>query len=166
MYLFMISCYLLMIFNLINLFICGSMGYTSFSVFGANHAQFSLFAILIFVFTETLIMYFFIATGKSIKTILGEQNPANAKELWEEVKQIKKIIFPQIMLTILLIGGLYIFYFGYIISNSINESLPYSWLQGPLYVLGITQHIWSLKIKNNSFKLQINIISKIAVSTK
>ena len=70
------------------------MGYTSFSVFGANHAQFSLFAILIFVFTETLIMYFFIATGKSIKTILGEQNPANGKELWEEVKQIKKNNFP------------------------------------------------------------------------
>ena len=70
------------------------------------------------------------------------------------------------MLTILLIGGLYIFYFGYIISNSINESLPYSWLQGPLYVLGITQHIWSLKIKNDSFKMQVNIISKIADSTK
>ena len=91
MYLFMISCYVMMIFNLINLFISVSMGIWNFSFLGSNHAQFSLFAILVFVLTETLVMYFFIATGKSIKLILTEQNTSDAIKLWEEIKYIKKL---------------------------------------------------------------------------
>ncbi len=66
----MISCYFLMVINLFNFTVCGGMGIYGNSFFGANHAQFSLFAILVFVMTETIVMYFFIATGKSIKNIL------------------------------------------------------------------------------------------------
>ena len=139
------------------------MGIWNFSFLGSNHAQFSLFAILVFVLTETLVMYFFIATGKSIKLILTEQNTSDATKLWEEIKYIKKLIFPQIMLTISLIGGLYIFYFGYIISNATNDNiLQYSWVLLPLLLVSIIQHLWSLKIKNDSFKMQIDIVSKIS----
>ena len=120
MYIFMISCYILMVFNLLNLILCGAMGYTTFFIFGANHAQFALFTILIFVLTETLVMYFFIATGKSMKSILSNQVDLNATQLWNKVKHIKKIVFPHIMITILIIGGLYIFYFGYIKSAMSN----------------------------------------------
>ena len=139
------------------------MGIWNFSFLGSNHAQFSLFAILVFVLTETLVMYFFIATGKSIKLILTEQNTSDATKLWKEIKYIKKLIFPQIMLTISLIGGLYIFYFGYIISNATNDNiLQYSWVLLPLLLVSIIQHLWSLKIKNDSFKMQIDIVSKIS----
>jgi len=162
MYIFMISCYILMVFNLLNLILCGAMGYTTFFIFGANHAQFALFTILIFVLTETLVMYFFIATGKSMKSILSNQVDLNATQLWNKVKHIKKIVFPHIMITILIIGGLYIFYFGYIKSAMSNETLAYSWLQGPLYILGISHHIWSIKIKNDSFKMQIEIVSDMS----
>ena len=139
------------------------MGIWNFSFLGSNHAQFSLFAILVFVLTETLVMYFFIATGKSIKLILTKQNTSDAIKLWEEIKYIKKLIFPQIMLTISLIGGLYIFYFGYIISNATNDNiLQYTWVLLPLLLVSIIQHLWSLKIKNDSFKMQIDIVSKIS----
>ena len=162
MYIFMISCYILMAFNFLNLILCGAMGYTTFFVFGANHAQFSLFAILIFVLTETLVMYFFIATGKSMKTILSGQGHLNAEHLWNKIKHIKKIVFPHIMITILIIGTLYIFYFGYIKSAISNENLAYSWLLVPLYISGLIHHIWSLKIKNDSFKMQIEIVSEMS----
>tara|TARA_B100000508_G_C11276504_1_gene188293 strand:- start:6 stop:473 length:468 start_codon:yes stop_codon:yes gene_type:complete len=154
-----------MAFNLINLFISVAMGIWKFSFLGSNHAQFSLFAILVFVLAETIVMYFFIATGKSIKEILSNQNTSAAVELWEEIKYIKKLIFPQIMLTISLIGGLYIFYFGYIISNTpITSNLSYSWILIPLLVISIIQHLWSLKIKNESFILQIEIVRKISTN--
>ena len=158
----MIICYLLMVLNLINLTICGLMGYFNFFILGANHAQFGLFSILIFVLTETLVMYFFIATGKSIKTILSQKKDSAANELWEKIKYIKKIIFPHIMLTITLVGGLYIFYFGYIKSNIMNESTPYSWIQAPFFFIALIHHIWSLKIKNDSFRLQIEIVNNIS----
>ena len=67
------------------------------------------------------------------------------------------------MLTISLIGGLYIFYFGYIISNATNDNiLQYTWVLLPLLLASIIQHLWSLKIKNDSFKMQIDIVSKIS----
>ena len=158
----MITCYLLMALNLINFIICGLVGYFNFSILGANHAQFGLFSILVFVLTETLVMYFFIATGKSIKTILSQGKDNTVHELWEKIKYIKKIIFPHIMLTITLVGGLYIFYFGYIRSNIINESTPYSWIQAPLFFIALIHHMWSLKIKNDSFRLQIEVVNKLS----
>jgi len=161
----MIVCYLLMVLNLINILICGLMGYFNFSFLGANHAQFGLFSILIFVLTETLVMYFFIATGKSIKTILSQEKDNTAHELWEKIIYIKKIIFPHIMLTITLIGGLYIFYFGYIRSNIMNESTPYYWIQAPLFLIALIHHIWSLKVKNDSFRLQIEVVNKLSKNT-
>ena len=43
----MISCYFLMAINLFNFTVCGIMGIYGTSFFGATHAQFSLFAILV-----------------------------------------------------------------------------------------------------------------------
>ena len=129
----MISCYLLMIINFINFTISGVMVFFNVQFFGANHAQFSLLAILVFVLTETIVMYFFIATGKSIKKILIENNSSESEKLWEKIKAIKGIIFPQIMLTITIVGTLYIFYFGYVTSNLNAENIKYAWISAPLF---------------------------------
>jgi len=161
MYIFMISCYLLMIINFINFTISGAMVYFNIQFFGANHAQFSLLAILIFVLTETIVMYFFIATGKSIKNILIENDSSESEKIWEKIKAIKGIIFPQIMLTITIVGILYIFYFGYVTSNSNAENIKYAWISAPLFLISYLHHIWTLKIKNDAFKMQIEIIGEL-----
>jgi len=161
MYIFMISCYLLMIINFINFTISGAMVYFNIQFFGANHAQFSLLAILIFVLTETIVMYFFIATGKSIKNILIENDSSESEKIWEKIKAIKGIIFPQIMLTITIVGILYIFYFGYVTSNSNAENIKYAWISAPLFLISYLHHIWTLKIKNDAFKRQIDIVGEL-----
>ena len=161
MYIFMLSCYLLMIINFINFTISGAMVFFDIQFFGANHAQFSLLAILVFVLTETIVMYFFIATGKSIKNILIENNSSESERLWDKIKLIKGIIFPQIMLTITIVGTLYIFYFGYIASNPNAENIKYAWISTPLFFIGYLHHIWTLKVKNDSFKMQIDIVGEL-----
>ena len=161
MYIFMLSCYLLMIINFINFTISGAMVFFDIQFFGANHAQFSLLAILIFVLTETIVMYFFIATGKSIKNILIENNGSESERLWDKIKSIKGIIFPQIMLTITIVGTLYVFYFGYVTSNSNAENIKYAWISAPLFFIGYLHHIWTLKVKNDSFKVQIDIVGEL-----
>ena len=157
----MLSCYLLMIINFINFTISGAMVFFDIQFFGANHAQFSLLAILVFVLTETIVMYFFIATGKSIKNILIENNSSESERLWDEIKSIKRIIFPQIMLTITIVGTLYVFYFGYVTSNSNAENIKYAWVSAPLFFVSYLHHIWTLKIKNDSFKMQIDIVGEL-----
>ena len=161
MYVFMISCYLLMLINFINFSISGAMVFLDIQFFGASHAQFSLLAILVFVLTETIVMYFFIATGKSIKNILIENNNSESEKLWEKIKSIKGIIFPQIMLTVTIVGTLYVFYFGYVASNSNAENIKYAWISAPLFFVSYLHHIWTLKIKNDSFKMHIEIVEEL-----
>ena len=161
MYVFMISCYLLMLINFINFSISGAMVFLDIQFFGASHAQFSLLAILVFVLTETVVMYFFIATGKSIKNILIENNNSESEKLWEKIKSIKGIIFPQIMLTVTIVGTLYVFYFGYVASNSNAENIKYAWISAPLFFVSYLHHIWTLKIKNDSFKMHIEIVGEL-----
>ena len=157
----MISCYLLMLINFINFSISGAMVFLDIQFFGASHAQFSLLAILVFVLTETIVMYFFIATGKSIKNILIENNNSESEKLWEKIKSIKGVIFPQIMLTVTIVGTLYVFYFGYVASNSNAENIKYAWISAPLFFVSYLHHIWTLKIKNDSFKMHIEIVGEL-----
>ena len=157
----MISCYLLMLINFINFSISGAMVFLDIQFFGASHAQFSLLAILVFVLTETIVMYFFIATGKSIKNILIENNNSESEKLWGKIKAIKGIIFPQIMLTITIVGTLYVFYFGYVTSNLNAANIKYAWISAPLFFISYLHHIWTLKIKNDSFKMHIEIVGEL-----
>ena len=154
----MIACYFLMVINYINLLLCGSMGYFHFRIFSANHTQFALFTILVFIMTETLVMYFFIATGKSIKSLLKDHK--NGKQLWEKIRIIKNEVFPHIMLTLALIGGLFIH------GGAVDNRLPIAWLHGPLFISAILHHSWSLIVKNRSFKNHIEIVSEMSKEIK
>ena len=95
-----------MFINLVNIILVGASGVFEFSIFGANHTRFALFMILIFTITETVVMYFFITTGKAIKTAITEG--LGKDSLWVQERKLKMVLFPQLMLTILLIGGWFI----------------------------------------------------------
>ena len=153
MYIFMISCYALMLANLINLILVGASGYWDFSILGASHTRFSLFMILIFTITETVVMYFFISTGKALKNAI--ESGFGKAELWTRERKLKMNLFPQLMLTILLVGG-WVIHIG-----AVENQMLTAPLHGPLFVLAFIHHIWTLKIKNNAFKEQLDILSKL-----
>ena len=81
MYVFMLSCYVLMFVNVVNLTLTGTSGYFNFDIFGASHTRFALFMILIFTITETIVMYFFITTGKFIFTSHFKKNILTLEKL-------------------------------------------------------------------------------------
>ena len=154
----MIICYLLMCGNFINLTLTGLGGYFDFEVIGASHTRFAIFMILIFTITETVVMYFFITTGKAIKTAindgLGEQ------KLLQREKTLKMKLFPQLMLTILLVGGWFI-HIG-AVENSVFTA-PFHW---PLFTIAYLHHWWSLIRKNDAFREQLAIISELRPQTQ
>ena len=154
----MIICYLLMFVNFINLTLTGLGGYFDFKVIGASHTRFAIFMILIFTITETVVMYFFITTGKAIKTAindgLGEQ------KLLQREKTLKMKLFPQLMLTIFLVGGWFI-HIG-AVENSVFTA-PFHW---PLFTIAYLHHWWSLIRKNDAFREQLAIISELRPQTQ
>ena len=153
MYLFMITCYVLMLINLINLTLTGTSGYFNFDVLGASHTRFALFTILIFTITETIVMYFFITTGKAIKSAI--ESGLGNNDLWSRERQLKMKLFPQLMLTIFLVGGWFIHI------GAIENNMSPVWVHYLIFSIAYVHHLWSLKIKNSSFKEQLSIISEL-----
>ncbi len=153
MYLFMITCYVLMFINLVNITLVGASGMLNFSIFSASHTRFALFMILIFTITETVVMYFFISTGKAIKTAIAEGLGENS--LWVRERKLKMVLFPQLMLTILLIGGWFIHI------GAVENNMPTKSFHWPLFIISYLHHLYTLKIKNNAFKTQLDIISEL-----
>jgi len=153
MYIFMIICYALMLLNFINLTLTGASDYLNFQIFGASHTRFALFMILIFTITETIVMYFFITTGKAIKEAL--EGGLGKKELWSRERNLKMKLFPQLMLTILLVGGWFIHI------GAIENQISPVWLHRLIFILAFIHHVYTLKIKNSAFKEQLSIISEL-----
>jgi hypothetical protein len=153
MYVFMIICYALMLINLINLTLTGASGYWGFDILGASHTRFSLFMILIFTITETVVMYFFISTGKAIKSAI--ESGLGEDDLWSRERKLKMILFPQLMLTILLVGGWFIHI------GAIENQMSPVWVHNLIFVIAYIHHLWSLGIKNDSFKEQLSIIAEL-----
>ena len=153
MYLFMITCYVLMLINLINLTLTGTSGYFNFDILGASHTRFALFMILIFTITETIVMYFFITTGKAIKSAI--ESGLGNNDLWSRERQLKMKLFPQLMLTIFLVGGWFIH------TGAVENNMSPVWAHYLIFSIAYVHHLWSLKIKNSSFKEQLSIISEL-----
>ena len=158
MWLFMIICYIMMVSNFMIILVTGLMGYFKFTVWGVTHAPFAIFAIIVFIFTETLVMFFFVATGKSIKQMIQDRH--RYSEYRERIKNVRKWVFPQIILTITLIGVVFIY------GGVIDNNLASSWLHGPLFIIAFLQHTWSLVIKNRSFREQVNVAAEISKKLK
>ena len=70
-------------------------------------------------------------------------------------EKVKNDSFPQLMLTILLVGGWFIHI------GAVENNLATKWLHWPLFFSAFVHHLWSLKIKNNCFREQLAIISEL-----
>ena len=68
----MIISYLFMAITFIFLFLSGMQGYYQFQIIQANHSQFALLSSVFYMFTETLVMFYFIGSGIAIKKTIQD----------------------------------------------------------------------------------------------
>ena len=150
MWLLMICCYLLMAGSFLALLLTGLQGYFGFSVLGASHALVALATIILYLFSETLIMFFFIGTGVNIKDYLKEHN-GNTK-LYDRVKKSKMIIFPKMMMSICLIGVVFI------IGGAVDRALVPAWVHGTLFIGALLYYARLIVLEHRCFRDNTNII--------
>lgn len=100
MWFFMNTCYGLSLFTLILLLIGLAQSFVHFPVFKAGHLTFMLLTSIVYLLTETLIIFFFVGTGVSIKeyTQTHQLNP----EYHRRSIAIKHHVYPPLLLNILL----------------------------------------------------------------
>ena len=77
-------------------------------------------------------MYFFITTGKAIKKAVEDGLGNDA--LWERERKLKMVLFPQLMLTILLVGGWFIHI------GAIENNISPMWLHYLLFIVAYVHH--------------------------
>ena len=87
----MIVSYLCIALNIILLLISGIQGYFQFNLFQASHPQFALIAVVFYMFTETLIMFYFIGSGTAIKKTIASLSIKT--DGYAKVKKTKMLLF-------------------------------------------------------------------------
>ena len=100
MWFFMYTCYLLSALSFLLMALIGLQGYFHFAVLSVNHPTLAMMAIIIYLFAETLVMFFFVGTGVSIKEYM--QSHATAGDYHRQSLQIKRRLYPPTLANLLL----------------------------------------------------------------
>ena len=154
MWLFMISCYLLTGFSLLLYILTGIQGYFQFPVFGLSHPSLALLTASIYLFTETLIIFFFVGSGVDIKEYIKE-GLADENHHRQSIL-IKKKIYPPTMLNILLVITVFV------IGGAVDTNIIPHWVHGILFFITLVHFLKMVKTQNSCFRETVNIRINIA----
>lgn len=108
MWFFMISCYLLSLLTFIMLMVALFQIIFEFSVLNAAPLTFIVLTSIVYSFTETLIIFFFVGTGICIKEYSKEKQLE--PRYYKNALVIKRVMFPQLTLNILFMISVFILY--------------------------------------------------------
>ena len=95
----MIFSYLCIAVTLLLLFLSGLQGYFQFQIFQASHPQFALLSAVFYMFTETLVMFYFIGSGTAIKKTIASLGLET--DGYEKVKKLNAA-FPHLTMNMVL----------------------------------------------------------------
>ena len=102
----MIIFYILMFLSFITLSINGFQWILKFNVLNANYISFSFVSTILYMFTQTLIMFYLIGAGKKVRELIIQYDLN--KDTYKDVLKIKSDLFPPLTLNILLVGTAFV----------------------------------------------------------
>ncbi len=100
MVVFMYLLYFLTAFSFVGLSLIGLLGFVGQGMFGLSHATIALFVALIFFLTESLMIFFHVGMGATIRDYL-RNNPDADHGYIQRSKDIKKRQYPRTLLLLL-----------------------------------------------------------------
>ena len=149
----MILFYILMILSFVTLSMNGIQWIFRFDIYNANYISFSFVSTLLYMFTQTLIMFYFIGAGKKIKETIIYYDLD--KETYQEVIALKRILFNPLCLNMLFVGTTFILGGG-VHTGSVSKN----WHLG-LFLVSIIHYLKLLFIQHSSFVENAKILSKV-----
>ena len=158
MWFFMITCYIASFLTLAMLIVSGLQGYFGFSVLNANHPTFALLTIIVYLFTETLIIFFFVGVGISIKEYVLEKHlPV---DFHKKSIAIKRRVYPPILLNILLMMILFIS------GGAVDTGRIPVFSHTVLYFVGLGHFLKTLAVEHVCFKESTSIVLEMSGVTQ
>ena len=132
----------------------GLQGYFQFYIIKASHAQFALFTAIFYMFTETLVMFYFIGAGTAIKKTMASLGVKT--DGYEKVKKTKMVLFPHLTLNMVLIGTIFI------LGGAVQTGSISGWIHGLLFDIAFLHFLYTTMVQHRGFKENVEIISELA----
>ena len=148
MWFFMILSYVMVAISGIGLFLIGMNHY--FDLWPLNHITLDLFISIIFVATQTLVMFFFVGTGVNIREYVESHSDVK-NDLYQQMLGLKRKLYPPTMMVTILFMALVIID-GVFFLGKVSE-----WWFHILYILTVYY-----KLKQQPFN--INLLKKAPTS--
>jgi len=154
MWFFMNACYLLTILSFVMLVITGLQGHFSFPFLNVNHPTFALLTVIIYLFTQTLVIFFFVGIGVSIKEYVKKHkvNP----NFHKRSLSIKMRVYPPLLLNMLLIMILFIS------GGAVDTHRIPAWSHGILFCVCLLHYMQVIGRQHFAFKESTAIILEMA----
>ena len=150
MYFFMILIYVLSFFSFVALALAGLQGLLEFSIFDVHHASFGFVAAILYLFTEVLVMFFFVGTGVSIKEYIQE-NSVDI-QFHKRSVDIKRKLYPPTLLNVLFVMTVFI------IGGGVDTGVIPGWIHGILFYIAFFHFFKMIKVQHNCFQENTNIV--------
>ena len=154
----MIICYICMFFSFLLLLLSGLQSIFNFFIINASFQSFSLIATTFYMFSQTLVMFYFIGSGTAIKKELISAN--KHIYLYDKVKKTKMILFPHLTLNILLIGT------AFVLIGAVDIGSVSSTFRNCFFFIAFFHFLYLLRVQHNGFKENINVLVDIANQTE
>ena len=103
----MVLSYILTAISFILIIATALSGYFQLSIFNSNHITIALFSSITYMFTETMILFYFITVGMKIKEIIKNNN-LDIVKYYKPILDMKMKLYPHIMLNMIVMGTTFI----------------------------------------------------------
>ncbi len=154
MWFFMISCYVLTGFTFLALLLTGIQGHAHFNILNANHATFALLTSIVYLFTETLIIFYFVGIGVSIRDYVQENKLS--PDFLKSSFQVKMKLYPPLLLNMGMLMGLFIS------GGAVDTGHLPGWAHGLLYCVTFAHFVYLLTIQHEAFRKSTEIVLEMS----
>lgn len=158
MWFFMYVCYIMSVLTFLLLGIGFFQSFLKFPVFASNHVTFMILISIIYSFTETLVIFFFVGTGVSIKEYTAShQLPTtfHARSI-----AVKRKVYPPLMLNILFMVILFV------LVGAVDTGRIPLWSYMALFIICIGHYMKIKIIQNECFRDNTAIILEMSGISK
>ena len=158
MWFFMITCYVMSLVTFIALLVAFAQSFTNFPIFHAGHVTFMIFTCVLYFFTETLVMFFFVGTGVSVKEYT--QTHKLGPQFHKRSIDLKRKIYPPQLLNILFMIILFI------LVGAVDTYRVPRWIYQFIFIGCVVHYIRIKVIEHVCFKQNTELILEMSGVTR
>ena len=157
MWFFMILSYVMVFISGIGLVLIGINHYINF--WAQNHITLDLLVSIIFIASQTLVMFFFVGTGVNVREYL-ESHQELGDDLYHQMFAIKRKLYPPTMMVTILFMAMVIIDGAFFIGK-VSE-----WWFHILYLLTLYYYFKATRVQHHSFKDSTKIVITMTKSAR